>query len=611
MNTGRLWLDPSRRSTLLAAHRAAEPWIVPLAETASAGSEAGKTAAPDVTLAVRFALDAFLNSNPSRATAAAELWCEAACRAMGAEDLHKAHVALVGAAMSDCLNGIWTDAQRTSVILSMRELMGAMFDISSGNPHAVGNNWWAVTHSGMFCLAAALQVLGETEAIRGRTPAEIEEWTWGRLRAFLGHFGPAGAYHEGLGYMGYTCANLLPAVHLRMVRSEEDVVAEAPGLSRMASFIFCAAIEGAPLSDESNTRVGWGRMLSWNDAGLGLLAGAAPLLAICLVPADQRAALRDRWDRLAGHLRPDGFADEFSGALFFHLVHYPEAGGRTCAPAALQVCDPLHGLWIARNRYQGSGDAIAGAYARAFHPGGHSQHDAGSIRFSALGWDWILGGGQARGDASWQSRLVPSDHDNRAKAGCGAPLWVPLEQDDKVFGMDLRSVHSAYSERYVALKPEGSGFLAVLDVVDDHRSDRHWDWCLTISPEFACELHGDRFRLSAPDGAVLEGAFLLDAPEAMEIREIPPSQRTFASGETRHYSGRPVLVARFSGPLLNILSAFRVTPCRGGQIHLAAPDRLDLIADGELWERPFGMALPQTLAGRFSGFCKTPAPAAG
>lgn len=609
MNACRLWLDPSRRAALLKAHRAGEPWIVPLAQTAAAGSGADAPASSAASLVIRLAMDAFLNSNPPEVTAAAELWCEAARGAMAAEDLHKAHVALVGAAMTDCLAGIWTDAQRASVILSMRELMGAMFDISSGNPHAVGNNWWAVTHSGMFCLAAALQAVGETEAIRGRAPAEIEEWAWGRLRAFLRHFGPAGAFHEGLGYMGYTCANLLPAVHLRMVRSDEDVLSEAPGLSRMASFIFCAAIEGAPLSDETNKRAGWGRMLSWNDAGLGLLAGAAPLLAICLAPDGERSALRDRWDRLAGHLRPDGFVDEFSGALFFHAVHYLEARGRIITPTALQLCDPLHGLWIARNRCEGAEDAVAGAYARAFHAGGHSQHDAGSIRFSALGWDWILGGGQARGDAIWQSRLVPSDHDDRAKPGCGAPIWLPGDEDEKVFGMDLRSVHSAYSERYVALKPDGTGFLAVLDVVDDHRSERHWDWCLTFSPELACELHGDRFRLSAPDEAVLEGAFLFDAPEAMEIREIPASQRTFASGETRYYPGRPVLVARFAGPSVNILSAFRVTPCRGGQIHLAAPDRLDLIADGELWERPFGLALPATLAGRLSGFCKTPASA--
>jgi hypothetical protein len=609
MNARCLWLDPSRRAHMLEAYRAAEPWIAPLASTASGRADTDAQSGSEPAAIIRLALDACLNANQARASAAKELWCEAARAALVSEDLHKAHLALVGAAMTDCLVDIWTDAQRVAVARSMRELMGSFFDISPGNPHAVGNNWWAVTHSGIFCLAAALQALGDMEPIRGRTPMEIEEWSWGRLRAFLRHFGPAGAFHEGLGYMGYTCANLLPAAHLRMARSGDDVVSACSGLARMASLIFCAAIEGREFSDETNSRGSWGRMLSWNDAGLGWLAGSAPLLAICLAPPKSRTALRARWDRLAGHLRPDGFVDEFSAALFFHMIFYPEAGGETASPSPLQICDPLHGMWIARNKCEDQLDAVAGAYARAFYAGGHSQHDAGSFRFSALGWDWILGGGQARGGAAWQSRLVPSDHDDNAKPGCGAVIWAPSRNDAQVFGMDLRSVHGAYSERYVALKSGPSAFLAALDIVDDHRSDRHWDWCLTFSPELSCSLGGGRFSLTAPDGVVLEAVFLLDVPEKMEIREIPASQRTFSNGQTRNYPGRPFLVARFPGPSLNILTAFRATSVKAGPIRLAAPDRFDLVADGDVWERPFGKAIPAGFTGRLAGFCKTPAPA--
>lgn len=608
MSEHHLWLDTPRRARTLEAHRAAETWIAPLAATAAGCADAGDPAGAEPAAIVRLALDAFLNADPRRAAAAPECWCEAARAGLVSEDLHKAHVALVGSAMTDCLLDIWTDAQRMLVIRSMRELMGSLFDVSPGNPHAVGNNWWAVTHSGIFCLAAALDVLGHKEPIRSRTPLEIEEWSWGRLRAFLRHFGPAGAFHEGLGYMGYTCANLLPAVHLRMARSGEDVVSACPGLAHMASLIFCAAIEGRELSDESNSRGGWGRMLSWNDAGLGWLAGSAPLLAICLAPQETRKSLRSRWDRLAGHLRPDGFVDEFSAALFFHTVFYPDAVGRVASPASLQICDPLHGMWIARNKCEDQSDAVAGAYARAFHAGGHAQHDAGSLRFSALGWDWILGGGQARGEAIWQSRLVPSDHDDKARAGCGAVVWAPSGGDEKVFGMDLRSVHSAYSERYVALKSGRSAFLAVLDIVDDHQDGRHWDWCMTFSPEFTCAMYDNRFSLTAPDGAVLEGAFLLDAPVKMELREIPASHRRFSNGQLRNYPGRPFLVARFSGPSVNVFTAVRVASGKAGPIHLASPGRFDLVADADVWERPFGKAIPAGFTGRLSGFCKTPAP---
>jgi len=362
-----LWLTPSRRDALMGAFRNDADWLKPIAALAAVGDHDRQEVEPR--FVVRMALDAFLRGDAAAAERAAAYWCASVPAARASADLHKAHVAIIGAVLTDCANGLLSAESRSTFITVVRELADSFFDVSAGNPHAVGNNWWAVTHSGIFCIAAALQILGDSEPIRGRTPAEIEEWSWGRLRAFLGHFGPEGAYHEGIGYMGYTCANLLPAVLLRMARSKEDVMSEASGISRIAPLFFCAATEGLPLSDETLTRTGWGRMLSWNDAGLGLLEGSAPLLAICLAPVDERSALRARWDRLAGHLRPDSLVDEFTGALFFHAAFYSEAGGTDGTSAPLQVCDPLHGLWIARNRCVDENDAVAGAYARAFHCG--------------------------------------------------------------------------------------------------------------------------------------------------------------------------------------------------------------------------------------------------
>ena len=594
----RLWLDFDLRLRLRQAWQAREDWISPMGERIFSDSD---ERTPDTIL--RVALRCLLGGARDDLEKAVNDWCLLAESCWTLEDLGKAHIALSGAGLVDSTLDDLNATQRTKLASAFDGLMGSFFQTSPGNPHSVVNNWWAVTHSALFCLACARQCLEvDGGGAAGRTAAEIEVWTWERLTPFLGHFGPGGAYHEGLGYMGYTCANLLPAVHLWQLRNKSSILKSAPGLAHMASLVFCASIEGPSLSDETGVRTGFGRTLSWNDAGLGFLQGSAPLLSIALASREERRPLRDFWDRLAGHLRPDGEVDEFSCALFFHLVFYGvcDAGGHSPRQS---VFDPLHGLWIARNRFQDCNDAVAGAYACGYRPGGHRQEDAGSIRFSALGWDWILGGGQARGAAEWQSRLVPSDHTSGTGKRCGSVLHA----SDSVLGMDLRAVHEAYSERYVALNAEAGAQMAVLDIVDDHRSDRHWNWCLTFSPEMRASLDVDRFTLTAPDGCILTGVFLLDRPVDMTLEKMPDSQRTFANGQRRGYPGRPFLKARFDGPSLNILVSIKAVRSGDPATRLALPGTLDLaVADGTLWQRPFGVAVPAFLEGRLRGLCKYP-----
>ncbi len=594
----RLWLDSDLRLQLREAWQARQDWIRPLGERVFRSSEDGT---PDAVL--REALRSLLGGDPDNAAKAVEEWCLLAESARNLEDLGKAHIALAGACLVDSTLDDLNEAQRAKLASAIDGLTGSLFQTSPGNPHSVANNWWAVTHSALYCLSCARQCLEvDGGGAAGRTAAEIEQWTWERLTPFLGHFGPGGAYHEGLGYMGYTCANLLPAVHLWQLRNGSSILKSTPGLERMASLIFCASVEGPCLSDETGVRTGSGRTLSWNDAGLGFLQGSAPLLAIALAPGAERRPLRDFWDRLAGHLRTDGEVDEFSCALFFHLVFYGVCDGGDQGPRR-SVFDPLHGLWIARNRFQDAHDAVAGSYACGYRPGGHRQEDAGSIRFSALGWDWILGGGQARGDAEWQSRLVPSDHSSKTGKHCG----FVLHASDWVFGMDLRPVHVAYSERYVALNPKADAQMAVLDIVDDHRTDRFWNWCLTFSPEMRVSVQGDHFTLTAPDGSLLTATFLLDRPVEIDLQKMPDSQRTFANGQRRAYPGRPFLKARFEGPSLNILVSIQAVRTGDAATRLAAPGTLDLAAaDGTIWKRPFGVALPATFEGRLRGLCKYP-----
>ena len=173
--------------------------------------------------------------------------------------------------------------------------------------------------------------------------------------------------------------------------------------------------------------------------------------------------------------------------------------------------------------------------------------------------------------------------------------------------MDLRAVHIAYSERYVALNPEAEAQMAILDIVDDHRTDRFWNWCLTFSPEMKVSMGIDSFTLTAPDGSLLTGVFLLDRPVEIQSKKMPDSHRTFANGQKREYPGRPFLKARFEGPSLNILVSIKAVRTGGAATRLAAPGTLDLVgADGTIWKRPFGVAIPATFEGRLRGLCKFP-----
>lgn len=310
------------------------------------------------------------------------------------------------------------------------------------------------------------------------------------------------------------------------------------------------------------------------------------------------------FDRLSGVASPDQqFAPAMAG-WFFHLFYYPYDVPPADPEAVLphSFCDSRQGLAVFRNRYCDADDAVLGAYARVTHVGGHKHDDAGSIRFMALGHDWILGGGQGRGEAQWQSVVTAVGDPMRQPYGCGHVIWY---DPAGVFGMDLRNVHGAYSERYVAVRWPHT--VAILDLIDDHREDRTWAWNLTFAPNLQCVLHADGFDLKAADGANLCARFLGTQPVRLLLDRMPESQRTYSSGETRHYAGRPFLRAHFARQKhLGIYVVLTVQRGPAPAIRLA--QGLDIRIGDELWQRPFGAAIPATFRLGESGIlCRYPA----
>jgi len=522
------------------------------------------------------------------------------------QDLGLAHRALQLAVAYTCAGPLIDDTRlatlRTAaaaIVLRLRT------GTSSQNPHAVQNNWWAITHAG--ALLAALV------ADQNDDHAEEIRWALGRCQAFCQHFGPAGLYHEGLGYELYTLSHLLPALAAAEHRGLIDLREECPWLTRLAESLFASTgLHHAAADSREDAKSSGAMMLSWNDAGLQWPSGIVSPLMLRYADPIRRDAL------LTWSQRLEGMTAEHT-SLYGDWEGWPFALVLLTAPAipGLQtlrthISDARQGLAIIRDRWHDGDDAVLGCYARNTHIGGHSHDDGGSIRLHALGQQWILGGGQARGQAAWQSVVTPDEIANAGprKAGCGAVLWDEGCPNGGIFAMDLRRVSGAYHERYCALAGNNchgvEAAAAVLDLIDDHLA-RSWTWRITYAPEltYVCDADGAGFVLRAADGCRLHARFLSTRPTQLRNEICPGSQRTFSDGRTVHYPERPVIAATFAGrPHLAIYAAITIT--RGTDPVLAMGPGVDLTIGDSIWERPFSAAIVAdydvTQAGTLSRF---------
>lgn len=615
-----LWLRPADRHRLRARLAAGEPTVAGIAALARA-----QAARPAAEVLVRdparpaashlavlgdrhlagCAVAALLDDDAAAAGRALAYWLWWT-EPWNPSGLGAAAQALHGAVAWECCAPLWTPAGRAAAADRLARLHRGFREINQGNPHAVTNNWWGVTHAG--ALLAALAAHGEPGADgAAHDLAEGIAWARGRLDAFACHFGDAGLYHEGLGYQGYTASLLLPA----LLADGAPLLPRHPGLARMGSSLYAAGALLPTVRDDAGADAGpagFGMALSWNDAGLGWGQDATAAAVLALAPEADRAGLRWMYDRLSGVAGPGCFAPGMAG-WFFTLLAYPF--DHPAAPDALprHVRDARQGLVLLRDRYRDGDDCLLGVYAKATHVGGHAQQDAGSVRLIALGHQWIVGGGQARGQRAWQSTcspLPPAQPD-----GCGALIWDEPMAGGGAVGIDLRRVSGGYHERYVALHAAGAGApvaLALLDQIDDHLA-REWEWTSTFLPGYDGDLHPDGagFTLRAADGARLDARFLAAKPRTLERREMPGSRRSFSSGGTVAYPGRPFIAATFApAPRLAIYVAMTVT--RGEAPPIALGEGVDLRIGAHRWRRPFGAAVPEAYRpGISGGLCRSPA----
>ena len=324
--------------------------------------------------------------------------------------------------------------------------------------------------------------------------------------------------------------------------------------------------------------------------------------------------LVDFFDRSVGHRSPRQNLDGGYARSFFEFLLYPYGvkGEPAAEGLSLSIADLRQGLVVHRNDYHGCDDVVLGAYSRTTHIGGHSQQDVGSVRLTALNEDWAIGGGQARAKAQWQTVVRPTQESDEKPQLRGSVIWDRQHQSGAELGMDLRPFSAAYHERYVSvnwdLMGQGKVAFAMLDQIDDHKL-RGWSWYWSHSPQLDFKVHegGEGFDLTGKGGRTMRGRFLGASPKSIEAMTMPSSKRTYASGGTVEYKGRPYLKVDFD-PRPNLAIYFVATIVDGlGPIPELRSASLDVKMDDVIWSRPFGPALSADFVpGESSGACKNP-----
>lgn|GEM_PF-1256319 len=484
-------------------------------------------------------------------------------------------------------------------------------EFNTGDPHTVTNNHWAVVHGGAAC--AGMAVDGHIIDDKG-TRADLSEeirWAINRTKAFASQHGDQGVYHEGLGYLCYPANFWLAALTAWRNVSGEDFLNEFPNIRNLAAAMFTAAAPRPTISDETFKPNGnMGMKLSWNDDGLGFGGGGFLPLMIANAHEHQRGALRWLYDRFMGHLGDKTFGPGFAG-WFFTLVCYPfdVPAQHPAGVLPTHLIDYRQGLALYRNRFDDGNDCVFGAYAKVQFPGGHQQDDAGSVRFMALGHDFIMGGGQERGKGPWQSIMLPLTGD-RPKPNLGAIMSHEAHSDGGVLAIELRRATGAYHERYAACDfSESTGLPALvglLDLVDDHLN-RDWAWHLTFSPLLKFAPHDDArgFDLTADDAVKAVVRLFGSTPRSLTLEKMPDSKRTFQSEKVPHiYPGKPFVKAEFAfEPHIAVYMVMAV-----GRGDVPRPELLDGVnvrLGDATWRRPFGPAVPAAYRlNQSGGLCK-------
>jgi len=584
--TSHLFFSPSRHAEFTARLRANDPTATELAGAlASEEDRESDRALHDLCLA-------WLNRDATAAQSAGEHLLEKL--QIPHSDLGKGDFGLTFALALEMGEALWTDDLTRQFTDACADLARSITDVTKGNPHIVTNNWYMITHGG--CLIACLAAHGR-EGTHGHIDlSRLEAWALGRFKAFMGHFGNEGLYHEGTGYIAYTCSLLLPALVALRNKRGLDLTLEFPNLGRTVRSMLMGTVK---VPARQNGEPSQHLMLDWNDTGKHA-AGLNPLVPGLLLSApEDRSALKTFFDRTCGAQGINNWSCHYRG-LPLAVALYPFDWEEE-SPGILprHLLDTRQGMGIWRDSWEDPRATVFGWYARSTHASpGHAHDDAGSIRLISNGTSWICGAGQARANAKWQSVITHANEEDRPPQKPYAyPFTTHMGEHGGWAGIELRQVLGCYGERYLSWRTDLDApvCLAVLDLVDEHKNPtRPFDWNLSFPKELQADVDADGrgFRLSDGENGTLHGRFLLDHPDDLTLEEMPATKRTYSSGQSNSYPGDRFVQASFRDRNhIRILVAMVVQKPGDPLPELTWQDPHIQLRPGRLWEQPFQGAI--------------------
>lgn len=508
-------------------------------------------------------------------------------------DLNRANQTLGVVLAYDFAKDMIPDKLRGEMAELLLGLARSFLSIRNGNPHIVTNNWYMLTHGA--CCLAAMAVDGEKNSAGDVIDSvELEHWALNRCKAFCQHFGNAGLYHEGSGYICYTLSMLAPLIVAQKNKRGFDLTLEHQGLRHTLHSMF---ISIATVQERDGPGVA---MLDWNDTGrsVGGLNPFVPLLT--LSDKALQGGLLQRLRTTIGSEGANKWECSYKG-LPMALAIWPlgvlaEDPEKSLARSCM---DNRHGLGHWRSSWQDETAVLIGWYARTTHASpGHSHDDAGSIRLLGLGQTWICGGGQARSNSIWQSVLTHANKEDRPAKHPNAYVFSKrIEKNSACIGIEMRHALGAYSERYVSWNVQ-QGYpmvMAIMDLLTDHREEpKSYTWNLSMPSDLnvTVDEDGKGFTATNAIGRSLRGQFLLDTPDTLELCTMPESKRTFSGGKTVHYPGDYYVSAGFAGrseiKILVLLTLVEIESDRGNPV---LDGQNILLANGRQWVQPFAGAI--------------------
>ncbi|MCC5806991.1 MAG: hypothetical protein JJU00_11750 [Opitutales bacterium] len=464
-------------------------------------------------------------------------------RAMGIDScLGRAAIARRCATVLDFCAGAVDPAIAAELASVTGDLARDFVNITDGNPDNPFNNWWGVTHSAEGL--AALAAMPYDPSLEAVFEAAAE-----KVRFYISHYGEHGHCYEGTGYGQYAFSHWAPFVLAVRHATGRDLTVGYDGVARMGALIaaMTVALPHSPEASGMEPPRRLGRRIHWNDdGGNGGFTGTG-MLHFALSDRRYLGSLRSFCDALHGSEGDNGYALPVA-ELLWTFLYYP-LDTKTEAPGDFLPLSPVDfrtGLAVFRNGYNGADDCVFGAYAKNWHGGGHVHDDAGSFRFIGLGGEWAQNGGQAKfGPENQCAILVDGGQQpegwpivpgkilyHAANPGGGGAVSLRLDKTYNVSRVD-RHFTVDYSG---ALNCEA--ILAVHDRLWDRR-ERLWTWTLCLGPDTNFEVvpGGNGFTLRAGGAAALHASFMQPQPVEIELREGPPSERTFSNGAHRVYPG--------------------------------------------------------------------------